>query len=528
MALSRTRAALCLTVAALAVPALASPGVSAPATSEERPAVAQRAARASFDYTPRTFVGGQRLTFSGHIGVRGRRTLRLQVHMNRPGDVWNTVDGFTRKTRANGTFNFTYRAPSMRDKSMRVVAKGGLRTPSQRFDSRAQDLEISAPSVVEPGEAFTVEVDTTAEPAGADVLASPVFPGRTVTLQQRVTTPVLGYADTWVAVPGAAAETNSRGTAVISVPGGISQDTVLRARQEDWTSNGDQVGWYPSHPLTVAVGGQGAAARAGVVRSSSTVARVAAREGGGEGGSSSAGGRYGWRADFDFGWAYGESLDTPPHRGFQAYGTWLETTDGTGRVAPINGQLSIQSARAERRQESSRGATLATLQGNAARYRRWEVRIRARSVNRGLADDVTRIELVPAASSAYDCGGNTITVAEFTPSSDRVRIGARKGGTEWSKRVDVGRLDNDNHAFAVEVGKDHLTWFREGQPIGTVGKAAVPSGPMTLRLSTGDEGGPRRNITQVYYDWMRAYPLGIGKQVRQGGSLTSGPWSGGC
>ncbi len=528
MPLSRTRAALCLTTLALVVPALGTTATSASASGADRPWAGEaRRVGASMDYSPHVFVGGMQLRFTGNIGARGERVVRLQQHMNRPGDDWSTVDGFKSRTNRAGDFDFTYLAPSMRNKSIRVVAKGGYKTPERLFNSRAQDLEITAPSVVAPGEAFSVGVDTTAEPAGSDVLASPVFPGRTLTLQRLVQTPVLGYSSTWLPLAGATSQTNNNGQGTIHVPAGITEDTVLRVRQEDWREGGDKVGWYPSFPLTVEVGSQAAAARSDVVSSGPTASSSSARKGG-EAGSDSAGERYGWRADFDFGWAYGESLDTPPHRGFKDYGSWLETTDGTGRVGPINGQLMIQSARAERRKEVARGATMATLEDNPGRLRRWEVRIRARSVDRDLADDVTRIELVPADPADYDCGANTITLAEYSPSDDRVRIGARRNGTEWSKRVDVGNLDNDNHAFAVEVAGDHLTWFEEGQPIGTVGAAAVPTGPMTLRLSTGNEGQGPRNITQVYYDWMRAYPLDIGKQVRAGGALSSSPWNQTC
>ncbi len=42
---------------------------------------------------PDAFVGGQALLFSGRVGPRRKQAIRLQFHMNRPGDVWTDVQG---------------------------------------------------------------------------------------------------------------------------------------------------------------------------------------------------------------------------------------------------------------------------------------------------------------------------------------------------------------------------------------------------------------------------------------------------
>src|SRR6478609_305458 len=80
-------------------------------------------AAASLAIDPTDFyVGGQAITFSGNIGVSGKRTITLQQNMMRPGDEWGDIDGFSRTTKKGGGFSFTYPAPSMFGICYRVVS----------------------------------------------------------------------------------------------------------------------------------------------------------------------------------------------------------------------------------------------------------------------------------------------------------------------------------------------------------------------------------------------------------------------
>ncbi len=549
MAPLRTRAALPL-AAVMVLPVLATPTSSPASASGDREVraagIVERRATASMDYSPKTFVGGQQLTFRGNIGVRGRRVIRLQMHLSRPGDDWITIDGFRRRTQRDGSFRFDYLAPSMRGKKMRVRGKGGHVTPARTFDARSQDLVLETSrgdlSAV-ADEPFDIEVDTTPEVKGRHDLPGPVFAGRALTLQRRVdpADPVNpGYRSQWETLSRGEVVTDSQGNGVFpDVEAPTAGPVVYRVRQEDWTRDGDDVGRFSSFPTCVNVLANANdysvyCDRGDTVSYRTTTARTAAS--GGQGGSTTAGGRYGWApAIWDFGWSKGEDLDTPPHRGRDAVGHWFDWASGTGRAVPQNGGLMLDSQREYRGIANSRGTTMVTLQGNPMRYGRWEVRLRANSDLQGELESRTRIELVPDDPADYDCGARTITVVDYSPLRSSVRVGAREpGGSQWTRTVDGIDLDNQNHAWAIEVARDHLTWFREGRPIGTVTTpAAVPDVPMTLRMSIdayADAGGDRRiNKTQTYYDWMRGYSMEYGRQVTKDvPSLRKSPFAAGC
>ncbi len=71
--------------------------------------------------------------------------------------------------------------------------------------------------------------------------------------------------------------------------------------------------------------------------------------------------------------------------------------------------------------------------------------------------------------------------------------------------------------MAVEVARDHITWFWDGRPIGTVkGGDAVSDVPMTLRFSMVGDQVTEHNQTGVVSDWQRGFAIDRGKQVRSG------------
>ena len=169
-----------------------------------------QAASPSLSVSPATYVGGQRLTWTGSVGAPGVRDLQLQLHMGRPGDRWTTVDGFRAQTRADGSFQFTYPAPGMFNIRYRVKA-GKHVSASKLFLAKTQELTLRVsgqrenntgePALVAANRPFEVTVDTTPDnifrsPSSQGL---PVFPGRQLTLQRRVDgrwTPVGGVGTT--------------------------------------------------------------------------------------------------------------------------------------------------------------------------------------------------------------------------------------------------------------------------------------------------------------------------------------------
>ena len=181
--------------------------------------------------SPKRYVGGQTVTFEGRLGVSGVRTIWLQSYMGRPGDEWNRVEGFRSKTSRNGSFKFTYPAPSMFGIKYRVASRGRA-TPAYTFDARSQDLVLTTvanSSGVGAGEAlagrpFTIKVDTTPVLTRRPDLPGPVFVGRDLTLQRR------DAQGRWSTLDRTTTDTSGNGSFV--VPARDPGCPVFRVRQE--------------------------------------------------------------------------------------------------------------------------------------------------------------------------------------------------------------------------------------------------------------------------------------------------------
>ncbi len=510
-----------MTAAGLVLAGLTTPG----AATEKQPA--RRSA--SLVVTPGSlFIAGQKLTFEGDLGVPGVRRIHLEQHMGRIGDAWGVVEGFRAKTKSDGTFKFTYPAPSMFDIRMRVAAKGAA-TPDWAFDAKSQDLTLSTPKLpglddneVLMGVPFTILVDTTPTLVGRPDLPPPAIPGRGLTLQRRVD------GDSWETL--ATSVTGPLGNGVflqtVADPGTVT----YRVRQEDWTKGGDKIGWYPSFPFTVRVVDP-LDLRAGRTDSGTPESRPVGRD---DGAPTTRGGQTAAKINkwgvslWDFAWTYGESLTSKPARGTDRNGWWLDSSDGSGRVSKLNGQLVLDSGR-NFKGTGDVGTTRATLRGNPATYGRWETAFRIKRFETGAGDYHAVLELVPDRASDYRCGTRNITLAEVSASGKTLDIGVRTPkGLRWTAtpKIDIGTR---SAALGIEVAKRHITWFVDGKTVGVVrSKAAVPGVPMTLRLSLVGNGDNEMNHTQLLSDWERGWSLDRGKQVTKGPALKRSSYDATC
>lgn len=538
MPMLRVRTTVCLSILALVLVVLASPGSSA-----ERRA-------ASLSVSPGVYVGGQKLTFEGNLGVAGRKRIRLQVHMNRPGDAWSTVDGFRARTARDGSFRFTYPAPAMFGIRMRVVS-GRLATPSKTFDARSQDLVLRtvtdrrgvADGQVVKGVPFAILVDTTPDLHRRPDLPAPAFPGRTLTLQQRVdgnhwqrlrrtTTNGKGNGRFKLTRADQAASIALASTGLAR--GELPRALVYRVRQENWTANGNAIGWFPSFPTSVKLldaprrrlPAAPQATRAPAPKPKTSTAGSLARSGG-----SSAGQAHGWSpALWDFTWEYGESLTSKPGRGTDRRGRWLDTSNGSGRASKHNGGLMLDSQR-EFDGRGDFGTTSVTMAGNPMKYGRWEAKMRLKLNERNARNYRAVIELVPARRAAYHCGAQNITVADVRLNGSTVTVGAKalRGDRRWTRSTRLSAPQSSANSFAVEVAKGHISWFMGGKVIATLkSKAAVSDVPMTLRMSLVGDGRSEMNKTQFISDWQRGYSIDRGRQVLGGPGLKRGTHNGGC
>jgi hypothetical protein len=243
--------------------------------------------------------------------------------------------------------------------------------------------------------------------------------------------------------------------------------------------------------------------------------------------------KYGWHpAIFDFGWEYGESLTDKPQRGKRLRGGWVDASTGSGRAALHNAGLMLESKFGRVRPGDAgpgdHGTTSVTLQGNAQAYGRWEVRIRPWVIENGGKDYRVRFELVPEDPTKRACGARSITVADVTPRQPEVRFGALTPSRSkaWRGRVGSLTISRLARAYAVEVARDHISWFVDGRLVGTVrDRAAIPGVPLTIRLSLVGSGDAEMNHTYAIMDWVRAYGIKNGQHPKRGARLAVGKHS---
>ncbi len=515
MVLHRTTSLAALAALAL-TGALVAPGSPATgSTPQTHPARAM--SLGSLSVSPTKFVSGQSLTWSGRLPHQGVRTITMQRFLNRPGDSWIDVQGFSAQTNADGTFSFQYPAPDMIDIGFRVKS-GKYATEKLDLFPKLQDVVLQTNGPVAAGQPFTIVADTTTSGA-------PVIRGRTLTLQRRED------PTTWTDLGTTTVGAKGKGTFPVTedTPGTV----VYRVREEDWTEDGDQIGWYPSFPTYVDVQASGALTRtarpavsdrtvaAATSERTTTTARTASRQ--------TAALRWRWGYPiFDFDWTSGESLTSPPWRGSRPRGRWTEYLAGTGRVAKRSGQLGVWSGRTDRYGSGNRGTTATTLHGNDQSYGRWELKLRTVTRTAG-RHYLVRAELVPENAADYDCGAHNITIAEIRQGRSTGTIGAIRGTNQWTRTVDFGNLERSTPMVGVELMKDHVTWFRNSAPVGTLEKRAITTGvPMTLRVSLiGDHDREMANTT-LLSDWQRGFPINQSPGVLSGPSLTKGTFTPSC
>lgn len=505
-----------LAVRALAVLALAATGalVATPASAAE-PWLRVNPGKGQY-------VAGHLMTYTGSLGVPGIRTARVQTHMNRPGDFWTTMTGVSVRTRADGSFTFRLPAPSMRDLSRRVVS-GSLATPRVTFSAQIQDLVVVARSglshlvdnQVVAGRPFTLAVDTVPRLARRlEMTPPPAYPGRTLTLQQRTAT------GTWTTLGTTVSGSDGMATfsRTVATPGRV----VYRVRQEN-VGGGHQIGWQPSFPTYVQVldGDPGRA-----VTPPSWVSRLRGDSSPGQPAVTvahrrTAGQVYRWgpiASHFD--WEQGQSLTSPPE-GLVRRGAWLDSALGSGRVALYNGAMVIDSQRSFTDGPGDFGTTRTQLSGNARTYGRWEANVRTWSTETNAKPYTVRVELVPADPRLAAGDARTITLGVLSPHSRSLTIAANSpGGSQWRRTLTGLTINNYPNRLAVEVSRNHVSWFRNGAVIGTVrSQAAVSDVPMTLRITQVGAGEQEMNRTQTFMDWVRLQTLEHGRLTTNGTAL---------
>ena len=250
-------------------------------------------------------------------------------------------------------------------------------------------------------------------------------------------------------------------------------------RQEDVVTGGHRIGWMQTFPTYVTVLDPGQVlppvplARPQAVVRTRTTATAAGRAGAGApvagAASATASSRYGWYPTlWDYTWEAGQSLTSPPDVGSVRTGWWQDYADGAGRVSRQNGGLYLDSQRNNAGGPGDFGTTRATLTGAAQAYGRWEARLRLKSAEATAQDFQVLVELVPERAEDYACGRRNITLAQVAAHSGTMTFGAKADTRQWTGTRTIPSLVHTSPAVAVEVAPDHITWFWDGKPIGTV------------------------------------------------------------
>jgi hypothetical protein len=108
----------------------------------------------------------------------------------------------------------------------------------------------------------------------------------------------------------------------------------------------------------------------------------------------------------------------------------------------------------------------------------------------------------------------------------RFGVRSRNAGAVWRRTLSDARLAEQPFNVAVEVGNDHITWFRDSNPIGTVNDARAQLGAQLVpRLSLIGDTAVEMNGAQVNSDWQRSWSLSAGQQVKNATALTRAPYS---
>lgn len=215
--------------------------------------------RGSLNVTPgANSYGGQQVVFAGDMG-RGQQRIVLQ-RRGCPSCVWSDVidprsgKPFSRLTQRNGEFDFTFPAPAMNAVYFRLHSRKAD-TSAHQFKTVHQDAEIfiveeSPADVPLPrgfavsGEPYHFKIDTVRVPSGPK---RPALVGRRIEFQQR-------NESTGAWAFEAQANLGADGLVSFAAPApDRSASGVYRVVLDDWTKDGDNVGWFPSLPFYLEV-----------------------------------------------------------------------------------------------------------------------------------------------------------------------------------------------------------------------------------------------------------------------------------
>ena len=164
-----------------------------------------------------------------------------------------------------------------------------------------------------------------------------------------------------------------------------------------------------------------------------------------------------------------------------------------------NGMLTLEGT-------ATSGEVSATVATHARRYGRWEARVRSDVRDGGGTPYRVVWELVPGPG---DRCGDGITLASYAVGDPVAQMDIRtRSGVAFHDTAALDLGDYAWHTYAVEVTRDHISWFVDTEVVMTERRPEALSGRrLRMRFRLAPEYGARMDFTRMQMDWARYYTM---------------------
>ncbi|MEO5710264.1 MAG: hypothetical protein ABIQ59_10630 [Nocardioidaceae bacterium] len=171
--------------------------------------------------------------------------------------------------------------------------------------------------------------------------------------------------------------------------------------------------------------------------------------------------------------------------------------EGPGVVRDQHGMLTLNTTR--------HGTVSATLAKPGHSTGRWEIRLRSKRFETRYADYRVVTELVPSDTSARHCGAQDVSLESYRLGTDLANFSIHTLPNTSFEAVKSRNLANDRwHTWAVEVTRNHISWFVDAQVVRTERRPAALSGvSLTVRFAMEAVPDQTMNLSRMQMDWMR-------------------------
>jgi len=177
---------------------------------------------------------------------------------------------------------------------------------------------------------------------------------------------------------------------------------------------------------------------------------------------------------------------------------WVQSKEG--RVKTQSGMLTVMGTGKQDRITASANSV-------KARYGRWEARVRIRETNHDGRRYRAYWELIP--TKDFKCGAKSIVLASYRSQDRRVTGAVRvpeKTQYSYSKRLALHQ--GWFHTYAIEITKDHISWFVDTKVIHTERREDALRGiEYRPRFRLQGAKGEKHRTTWMQMDWVRHYDL---------------------